>query len=50
MQARIYGRLLIILACFSLCGAAPAGQNLDEIAAGIARDMPAAYARIHEPG
>lgn len=41
MQARVYGRLLIILACFFLMvNPAIAIQDLEEIAAGIARDMP----------
>jgi conjugal transfer pilus assembly protein TraW len=41
MQARVYGRLLIILAYFFLMvNPAIAIQDLEEIAAGIARDMP----------
>ena len=48
MQARVYGRMLIILACFCLCGPAQAGQDLSEIAAGIARDMPARMEEFQE--
>jgi conjugal transfer pilus assembly protein TraW len=38
---RLGSKLLIILTGFCLCGAAPTGQDFDEIAARIARDMPA---------
>jgi conjugal transfer pilus assembly protein TraW len=43
MQARRLGRLLIILACifFLPSGQAPAGRDLEEIAAGIAKEFPA---------
>lgn len=42
MQARMKGKLLIILACtLFMGGPALPGQDLEEIAAGIARDFPA---------
>jgi hypothetical protein len=49
MQARVYGRLLIILACFFLMvNPAIAIQDLEEIAAGIARDMPTRMEEFQE--